>query len=169
MPHTAKPLVICYSRQGHSRRVAEMLLSGTGAELRTLQTERYRTSLLWVARAIWDVMKAREVPLEGFPQTDLAGRPWIVVCGPVWANRPAAPVREALSRLRGHAMPVGVLLTYGGSSKRSGIESAITEALGRRADAMCLVTNAEEGQPGTIRRLVTFADQLAGAAENSAA
>ena len=162
------PLVICYSRSGHSRRVAREIAAQAGAELIEIGTPRYRVPGLWMGRAIWDAARRSLPPLTGIVAHDLGQRPWVAVCGPVWADRPAAPLRSVLTRLGDCAMPVGIVLTCGRSIAQEKSLAACEEALGRPLAASVTVENAEEGTLAYRDRLFGFVRRIEGKVADAA-
>ena len=162
------PLVICYSRTGHSRWAAREVAAQAGAEMIDVTTPRYRLPGLWMIRAIWDAAQHATPQVDGINAHDLAGRPWIAVCGPVWADLPASPLRTLLARLGEVSMPVGVVLTCGRSIPQAKSLAACEEALGRPLAASVTVENAEEGTLAARDRLFGFHRTIEGKVADAA-
>lgn len=155
-----KPLILCYSRTGHSRRVAKALADISGAELDMIETRRYHMPFFWMFRGVLDVANEVSPDVSEVKYSGLPGRPWVTVCGPIWAGKPAPPLRPLFGVLRNLSVPVGLLLTYGGSKTITDAEVLCRSLLGRPFAAKCHIRNKVEGKDEMRRQLGAFLADL---------
>ncbi|QPH52945.1 flavodoxin family protein [Pontivivens ytuae] len=154
-----RTLVLYYSRSGYTRRAAQDLarhLEGATAEFRT---RRYGFPALGVLRALFDVViKASPEPQAPLP--DLRNAGLVVLAGPVWAGKPAAPLRRMLGL--GSVLPadVGLLLTSGEPSEPKNTYAACEALLGRPFAATAFIGNKIDGTDEMGERLAAFAALL---------
>lgn len=119
---TAKTLVAYYSMTGHTRRIANEVSDVTGAELEEIREPRPRHGFTGVVRALFDGVARRTPPILGAGH-DPADYDLLVIGGPVWAGRMAAPVRTFAKRYGASAPHVAFFCTEGGR----GAESAFAD------------------------------------------
>lgn len=145
---TPRVLVCFYSMTGNTRRLARELQQATGARLEELREPRPRHGLSGVMRALFDALTRRlppVLPVDHDPaQLDL-----LIVGGPIWAGRLAAPVRAYMARDGHRAHRVAFFCTEG--SKGSDMAFADLEALGRRERVASLVVDARHLDTGAHR------------------
>ncbi|MBY5931925.1 hypothetical protein KUV51_02835 [Tateyamaria omphalii] len=168
MPSRTAPAIYCYSKSGNSRRVALALAEKTGADVISVDVDRYRSRFFWMVRAIWDVGRKNAPPLltgNVLP----AQRPWIVVAGPVWANQPAAPLRTVLETLTNVDVCVGVLLTCGRSKEQGASLTTCEDILGHPLAACVSIPNEMTDAEDVNALLSAFASALTGRAAKGAA
>ncbi|WP_404404544.1 flavodoxin family protein [Pelagibacterium halotolerans] len=121
-----RSLVLYYSQTGNTEKVATLLAKALHADIARYACHAYEGRLGGLRQA-WDVFTGGTPPIE---LPDEAGNSYdlVVVAGPVWAARPAPPVRSLLKR----RLPVGrhlaIVLTCDGSSTRFPGEKALGEA-----------------------------------------
>ncbi|MEL6913170.1 MAG: hypothetical protein AAFP13_01585 [Pseudomonadota bacterium] len=125
-----KPKIIYYSRTGHSRHLAEDLARRLEGTLCELSTRRYRWPVLGAVAAGRDALLgvAPEVSgLDELPEAD----DLIVLVGPVWAGRPAAPLLPVIKRLSKTEHRVAIALTCGDPRNDDAAITKAREHLGR--------------------------------------
>lgn len=169
MTAASKPLVIFYSRTGHARRVADTVARRAGADLCAIETRRYAPAFLWLFRAIGDALRHADVEIAQLPDPSNPARPWIAACGPVWAGHPAPPLRAALLAMRGSEIPVGLVLTFGGSGNADRAEETAEAALGRPLAARCRIEDAVAGADRIEARIDPFLSRMRAAAADRVA
>lgn len=121
----AKPdiVVAWYSMAGHTHALAAEIADQLGAELMEIREPRPRRGLGGLLRALLDAVRGRMPPIEA-PARAPADCRILVLGGPVWASRLAAPVRRfARDHVRG-APAWACFCTLGGS----GAERAFADA-----------------------------------------
>ena len=90
-----KTVVVYYSRFGTTRTVAKAIAEELGAELREIQAARECGFLGMAFRSLFGIrMPIRPMNL------DFTGADQIVLCTPIWAGRPANPVRTFLQEAK---------------------------------------------------------------------
>ena len=89
-------LVTWYSRSGSTEKAARALAERLGADARPLLTSASYAGPGGFLRGIWDSLRRRtpDVTLDADP----AAYRLVVVGAPIWAGKPAAPLRSFLSR-----------------------------------------------------------------------
>ncbi len=134
-----KTLVAYYSMTGHTRRIANEVRDVTGAELEEIQEPTPRQGLTGVLRALFDGVVRRTPPIL-VAGHDPADYDLLVIGGPVWAGRMAAPVRTYAKRYGANARHVAFFCTEGGR----GAETAFAdlEELCQHPPEATLVVNA---------------------------
>lgn len=92
----ARILVVYYSRNGHTRAVAEEIAHALGgAETEEIRDTVERRGLRGYLRSGRDAIKKRETTLAT-PGRDVSAYDFVVVGGPVWAGGLSSPVRTWL-------------------------------------------------------------------------
>lgn len=116
-------LVIYYSLTGNTRKVGDLLAAKLSGEAAEIRCEAYRGPFGGIRQA-WDIFGARKPSV----QFDVAPEQYdmIVAGGPVWAGRPAPPLRTFVSELR-HPGGLALFLTCNGTSKNFSGEKALAE------------------------------------------
>ena len=121
-------LVVFYSRSGTARRVAEALARDLGAELEGIVSSP-RGGALGFMRCLLDVMRDRDVPATTV--LDPADYDHVVVGGPVWAGRPAAPLRAWLRRHRGAFRSLSAFCVSGSGGAHEAFFTEVESLAGR--------------------------------------
>lgn len=110
-----RSIVVFYSRSGNTARVAGTLAENLGAEVFEISCSRYGKGAMGYLRAGYDSMSDYLPPIATAPGA-LAPTDLLVVAGPVWGGRPAAPLRAFLKRHPRLPLHVAAVLTHGGSA-----------------------------------------------------
>jgi hypothetical protein len=121
-----RPLVVIYSVTGNTRLVGQLLAKDLEAPIVEITCPRYEGGLLAHLRQAWDIFTGATPPISLPPAVDLEHIDLLVVGGPVWAGRPAPPLRSFLQRT-GHEIRTVLFLTCSGTSKRYPGEKALDE------------------------------------------
>lgn len=152
MTDTQTGLILVYSRTGYTARAAERLAAVTGADVFDWSVEGYGLGGFAIFRGMIGVLTgACPAPSAGVPS--LAHRPWVVVCGSVWAGQPAPPLRGMLVECCQHPdLPVGLLLTCG-DSKPPVAAKRCAAILGRAFIATAHIPNELDGSVKMAARL----------------
>jgi len=90
-----RTVVVYYSRFGHTARIASALAQELGAELREIRAEKEHGYPVMGFGGVFN-LRFRIKPM------DFSFKPFdpVVLCTPIWASRPACPVRTFLDRAR---------------------------------------------------------------------
>jgi len=103
-----KTVVVFYSRFGTTRTVAKAIAEELGAELREIQAVRECGFLGMAFRSLFGIrMPIRPMNLD-FTDVDQ-----VVLCTPIWAGRPANPVRTFLQEANLEGKRLAVIFTAG--------------------------------------------------------
>lgn len=153
-----KCLVLYYSRTGHARHLANDLGDALGADLEEIRCDRYQARFVGAFRALCDAVGGRSPAIAPL-RRNLADYDIVVVAGPVWASRPAAPVRTVIEAHAPQARRIAFALTLIGSGGESAIRRMARIARVHPAAAL-IVTQAELVSGRHQRTLSTFCAAL---------
>lgn len=109
----APTLIAYYSMSGHTRKLANEIRQATDAELEEIREPRPRQGFNGVMRALFDGIARRTPPILPASHNP-ADYELLVIGGPVWAGRMAAPVRTYAQRYGAQAPHVAFFCTEGG-------------------------------------------------------
>ena len=107
-------LIVFYSMTGNTRGLANELRDALHGHLEEIVEPRTRKGLVGVIRALFDALARREPPIRD-PARDPAQYELLVLGGPVWAGRMAAPVRSYARRHGPRARQLAFFCTQGGN------------------------------------------------------
>lgn len=119
-----RTLVAFHSMTGNTRKVGQLLASALNADVAEIVCPAYRRGPFGALRQAWDIFTGAS------PVIEVASSPGdydlVVAGGPVWAGRPAPPLRSFVVRyLRDQR--VVLFLTCNGTSERFPPERALRE------------------------------------------
>ena len=103
-----KTVVVYYSRFGTTRTVAKAIAEELGAELREIQAARECGFLGMAFRSLFGI----QMPIRPM-NLDFTGADQIVLCTPIWAGRPANPVRTFLQMANLEGKRLAMVFTAG--------------------------------------------------------
>lgn len=118
-------LVACYSLGGHTRTLASEIAAALGADLVDIREPHPRRGLGGVLRALYDGVRRRLPPVLA-PDRLPSQYHVLVLGGPVWAGRLAAPVRRFARDYGAQAPVLAGFCTLGGR----GAEEAFIDLAG---------------------------------------
>jgi hypothetical protein len=153
-----KCLVLYYSRTGHTRHLANDLGDALGADIEEIRCDLYQRRFVGAFRAVHDAVRGRSpaiAPLRRNP----AEYDMLIVAGPVWASRPAAPVRALLETYAPKARRIAFALTLIGSGGETAIRR-MARIANLHPIAALIVTQAELASGRHQRMLSTFCATL---------
>lgn len=133
-------LLAYYSMSGNTRRIADELGKATGADIEEIGEPKPRQGIGGAIRALVDGITRRTPPIR-VVRHDPAEYDLVIIGGPVWAGRLAAPVRTYAKRYGSHAPHVAFFCTGSGSDA----DAAFTDlqTLCQRAPEATLAVDAE--------------------------
>jgi len=106
-------LVAFYSMGGHTRWLANEIRDALLCHLEEIVEPRARKGMAGVVRALFDSLMRREPPIAS-ANRDPALYDLLIIGGPVWAGRIAAPVRSYARKYGIRASNVAFFCTHGG-------------------------------------------------------
>ena len=152
-------LVVYYSRSGNTRRLARELAVALDADLAEIFEPRARAGLFGFIRCAFDAWRLRFPPVEVLP--DAARYRTVVLGGPIWIGRLAAPVRSYARELRTRDGALGFFCSLGGSDPRDAFDDL--GALCGRAPLATLAVDASHAEPDAHRtELARFVASIGG-------
>jgi NAD(P)H-dependent FMN reductase len=153
-------LVVCFSRTGRTRSLAEQLARELDATLEVLLDRTSRAGRVGYLRCSRDALLRRAPDIAPLSR-DLAQYDLVLIGTPVWNASPCAPVRTFLRRERARLPAVAFFLSHGGFGARR-VFAAMT-ALAGRAPLATLAIRARHFERGEVEaRARGFAAVLRG-------
>lgn len=135
--------IVFYSRSGHSERLAQRLSSELTGTLLKIRAPIYETPLIGYARAGYDSLRQRDMPITQ-PMPSVAGFDRIILCGPVWTSYPAVPLRTFMRAGLQLPKTIALFLTSGDHSPAQKAFTAAQTDLGRPFSTMSSLPNSAE-------------------------
>jgi multimeric flavodoxin WrbA len=123
-----KPLIVCYSRTGNSRIVADALMEYLSGTIEELQSTKNREGLLGVFTCVLDQLLDRDDILKPLDRDPKDYDPVIIVA-PIWIGKLSSPARTFIKQAGLLDKDVYLVLTYNGSlteEKEKALEETIT-------------------------------------------
>lgn len=151
--------IICYSLTGHTEKLAQRLADSLDARLLRVQSDRYRRGLLGYLRAGYDSLR-RSYPPVTADIPDLSDCGTVIFCAPVWAGRPATPIRAVMAGRRDWPARIGLVLTSGSPISGDAPFAQAETDLGRPCDLRANLANTQEGTEAETARLDAFLTRL---------
>ena len=149
------PVIVVYSKTGHSWRAAEQLGDALGVAPFEITTPLYRWPLLGWMRAARAGMTGKTAPLD--QKIDLPNDGLVVLVGPVWAGGPAAPLNTVIDALKSGSQRVCAILTCGDSKEDASPIQSIETRLGRPLEVALVLSNEALETPDATVRIEAFA------------
>ncbi len=154
-----KIAIVCYSKSGHSRHIAEQLSEVLDADIYALTTARYMIPFFGYLRAGFDSVRRAPTPLT-HPLPDIEGYDAAVLCGPVWTSYPAVPLISYMQQANYLPQVIGLLLTSGGHSPPQKAYAMAEQVLGRAFAVQEAIPNSIEDTPDMDDKIARFASDL---------
>lgn len=123
-----RTLILYYSFTGITRRVSQTLAKQLGADIAELTCKTYTYGFWGGVRQAWDVLIGGTPPIE-IPNQANENYDLIIFAGPVWAARPAPPIRSFVKLLKPENQKYALFLTCGGTTKKYPGEKAVDETV----------------------------------------
>jgi flavodoxin len=130
-------LVAFYSLSGNTRAVAEEIRDAAGGRLEEIREPRPRAGFPGEVGALYDSL-LRRAPSIRPPLYDPGHFDLLLLGGPVWAGRIAAPVRTYAKQLGARARRVRLFCTYDADGAFEALQE-MAELLGQRPEAVLAV------------------------------
>jgi len=134
-------LVVFYSRDGHTRRVAQDIVSALGCDAEEVFDTRNRKGILGFLMAGFDAGRGALTVLKP-TQKDPAAYDLVVVGTPVWNGSVSTPMRTYLTQNKDRFKQVAFFMTCGGPGTDK-VFGQMTECSGRQPLARLALTQQE--------------------------
>lgn len=145
-------LITYYSLGGHTRGVAEEIQAATGADMDEIRDVRPRRGATGMLRALADAFLRRKPPVLAIAH-DPRDYDLLVIGGPIWARRFAAPVRTFAEHYGPRAKRIAFFCTEGGNGDAPAYGDL--ERLSQRRPAATLTVDAAHLEPAAHRAELT--------------
>lgn len=150
--------IVSYSLSGHTARLAEDLADRLQADLIDLHTNRYRKGALSYILAGYDSLRGRLPRIDAV--SELSGYDSLSIGTPVWAGRPATPVRAWLAGKPALPRVVGMFVTCGSKDTPTTAFEMARKLCGREFAATLSVPNPLELEPTAMERIAAYTEAL---------
>jgi flavodoxin len=152
-------LVVCFSRTGYTRRVAEHIARVTGADLEAIREAAPRHGWWGYWRSAREALRGNAVDIEP-PALQPRDYSLVVIGTPVWAGNVSSPVRAWIARHRNDLVRVALFCTRGGSGGPKVLQR-MAGLCDRTPVATAVFTDAEIDGGQYLARVETLAKVLA--------
>lgn len=152
-------LVVCFSRSGYTRRVAEQLARVAGADCDVIREPAPRNGWRGYWRSAHEALRGAAVDIE---PGSLNPRDYslVVIGTPVWAGNVSSPVRAYISRHRGEFARLALFCTQGGSGAAKVLQR-MADLCGQEPIATAFFSDADIDSGKYLVRADAFAAELA--------
>lgn len=151
-----RPEIICYSRTGHSRHLADQIVIALKGSLQVVTTPKYGWPIVGWFSAGQDGIRGAAAPLN--ETLRLPGRRGLaVLVGPVWVAKPAAPLNTVIDQLKGTHTRVAAALACGQRKQDPAPLDVIEQRLGRALVAGLVIANPQNvdlAESAALKRFV---------------
>jgi hypothetical protein len=157
-----RSLVLYYSVTGHTQTVARLLAERLGADLVRVTCPVIEGGFMGGLRQVWYIF-TNTVPQIIVPDPPGEAYDLVVMAGPVWAARPAPPLRAMIVRQPAFGKDRAIFLTCDGTSQRFSARSALATAQALSPSppiGATLFKVADINGPNLNMMVDDFADQL---------
>lgn len=113
-PEHYKPLIVCYSRTGNSRIVADALLEYLSGTIEELESTENRDGFLGIVTCVLDQLLDRDDILKPLDKDPKNYDPIIIVT-PIWIGKISSPARTFIKQAGLQNKDLYLFLTYNGS------------------------------------------------------
>ena len=153
-----KCLVVCYSRTGTTRQVAEAIAERLHAELEEIVDRKKRSGPLGFVIAGKDA-KLKKLTEIDEPRNDPGAYDLVVIGTPVWAGTMCPAIRTYITRFKDRLPDVALFLTTGGSGV-DGTFRAMAELCGKEPLARLALTTKQVRKEDWSSDVQAFVDQI---------
>jgi flavodoxin len=136
-----KTLVVCFSRSGHTRQVAQEIALRHGADLEIITEPGDRIGTRGYLRCVWESLTGASPPIHA-AKRDPAAYDLVIVGTPIWAFGLASPVRSYVRRYAHAFRRVAFFCTEGGAGERRAFDE-LRRLCRKEPVATLVVTEAE--------------------------
>lgn len=136
-----KTLIVYFSRTGYTRKIAEEIARGTGAEVEAIRDVRSRSGIFGYLRSAREAYKKRVVEIRA-PTNDPADYDLVILGTPVWASNVSSPMRAYLSHREGALKRAALFCTEGGRGAEKVLRD-LSELCGQQPVASLILKDRE--------------------------
>jgi flavodoxin len=154
----ANALVVCYSRTGTTRLVADAIASRLGCAVEELVDTRRRTGLVGTVRSAYDAIRRKLTVIAPIRHTP-SDYSLVVIGGPVWAGSLPPAVRAYLTSY-GATLPRVAFFCTEHASGAGAVFQEMTRVSGRAPVAVLAVHADEVARSAYLRAVDEFADAI---------
>jgi flavodoxin len=152
-----KILVVYYSRDGSTRKVAEELKAQLGADIEEITESKGRGGPLGWIRSGKEASSGAVVPINS-PKADPSTYDLVAVGTPIWAWNVSSPVRSYITAMRGKLPRIAFFCSM---DSKSGDTFKVMEGLaGKPPVAMVGMTGSDVKSGNYKEKLKTFAEAI---------
>ncbi|NLW78470.1 MAG: hypothetical protein GXY32_03530 [Ruminococcaceae bacterium] len=134
-----KTLVIFYSYNGSTRRLAQQLAAETGADLYEVEDQKRPGVPFFKVPAAIGQKPGKVKPITA----NLAAYDKIIIMGPIWASHPAPPVNSIIALLPAGAQVELRMVSSGGSSEKDKV-TALVQSKGAQVTAYLDIASGQK-------------------------
>lgn len=152
-------LVVCYSRTGMTRKLADRIVDACGADLEQISDLKTRIGPLGYLRSSYEAI-TKNLPGILAPAKNPADYELVILGTPVWAGKVSAPMRSYINQHRGSFKRIAAFCTMGGSGGDKTLNE-IEALCGKPLIARLVLTDAEIQNDRYQDKVLTFAQSTA--------
>jgi len=154
-----KTAVVYYTRYGHNKVIAEAIAQELGAEQRQVRTPKEHGFLSMGFCSAFNVHMRIE-PMD----LDFSAFDTVVICAPIWAGKPAAPVYTFLRDAKLDGRKLAFCFSTGGGSSQRAQDKVKRDLASRKVEIVGFgEINTREEDEGKLRQEAgAFARKLRG-------
>jgi flavodoxin len=153
-----KTLLVFYSRTGITKKVAQKIAEGLGADLEELKDLQDRSGVIGYLKSGRDAVSKKFsdiAPIEKNPTDyDL-----VIIGTPTWANNMACALRNYLIQTKGKIKNIACFATQGGNSVNKAVVN-MAELSGLKSMANLVLTSKEVLKDEYQEKLLEFIEKL---------
>jgi flavodoxin len=153
-----KTLVVFYSRDGHTKAVAQEIAKTLGADLEEIVDKKSRQGIIGWLLGGRDATKKRETEIDPL-KCDPAQYDLVAVGTPIWAWNMAPAVRTYLTQNKGKIKSAAFFCTQGGSGGEKTF-GYMEEILDLKPKATLELNAKELASPDKDRKMAEFVSKL---------
>lgn len=149
-----KPLVVYYSRTGHTKRLAEMIAQVAGADIEGLIDRTDRSGIWGYLRSGRDAWSRKRTTIDA-PTSDPGSYHLVFIGTPVWASAPSTAIRTYLEDQAVRLPTVAFFCTFGGNGSDRAF-AQMRQLCGKAPVATLARTERQLGKPDEAAAVEAF-------------
>lgn len=153
-----RTLVVYYSRDGHTRKIAEEISRNLKCDTEELIDTVKRSGLLGWIRSGMDASRGKLTKLQPIKK-DPAGYDLVVIGTPVWARKMSTPVRTYLVENKARFKNVAFFCTEGSTGSEQTF-AGMEEVCGKKPKSTLEITTEDLNKKMYLDKVTLFATEL---------